>query len=122
MNKFTSTEIDLCRQVAEYFHKPIEYGDWYSWNREVTLALFNSDLGEKQLWKGQPRIPLWSLSDCLLWLEEKGYRYILHFYDKREFHFSYGRDDTGQWSDVDVSDTPLKACLRAVLSILKEGK
>ena len=119
--KFTKEEISLCEQVAEKYRKEIKYGDWYYFKEKVHL-----------IWaKPEPImddicIPLWTISDCLEFLGEKGRDTIVIeiepgwdvkcFAEKREVNKGYEHRVEGG------GKTPLEACLKAVLAVLEEGK
>ena len=111
--KFTKEEISLCKQIYRKYGEILDT-KWkpsnLSWEE---LAKKVKDAREMQFW---------SLEDCLEFLRERGFRFILHHYDVKEYHLGYGRDDTGQWSDIVPCKTPLEACLKAVLAVLEESK
>ena len=116
MNKWFKEEINLCKLIAEKYRKEIESRQYFYNNHLIGIQW--SEEGQS---KAEWAIPLWTISDCLEFLKEKEFRFILHHYDVKEYHLGYGRG-TGQWSDITPCKTPLEACLKAVLAVLEEGK
>lgn len=122
--KFTKEEISLCKQVAEKHRKDIARGDYYvggrdKKNRQI-LALSHEVL------KFESLIPLWTISDCLEFLREKGYTLethedILPSKDVYiEVHKHIGEMDMGHIHGRGKTD--LEACLKVVLVVLEGGK
>ena len=124
MNKWSKEEISLCKQVAEEYKKPIEFGGWYT-NRHDNILLHNNiDWGDLNIsHKEFGFIPLWTISDCLLWLDER--------YD--DINIAKLGDEEWELETQDAFDkvhhvnhvikigkTPLEACLKAVLAVLEE--
>ena len=70
MIKFNKEEISLCKQVVERYRKPIDYGDWY-WTKDKVRN--NADSKWVATGYSQTCIPLWTISDCISWLREKGF-------------------------------------------------
>lgn len=126
--KFTKEEVSLCKQVAERHRKDIEYGDWMiiEGDPHVVPTLF---IGQDFPKTKRTMLPLWTITDCLGFLKEKGYRVRLDedkdvelinktieldpfsvscygHKSKRSF-FRYGK-------------TLIEACLKAVLAVLEE--
>ena len=64
--RFTKTEIDLCHQIARVYRKPINYGDWYV-GREGNIKSWQC----KYKTTHNDLIPLWQISDCLEFLQNK---------------------------------------------------
>jgi len=146
--KFSKTEIDLCKQIAEKYRKKIKVGDWiksdiYKTPRlitfiakdYVTLALlvpsgeqineFPSEL-QKKYW-----FPLWTISDCLEWLRERKRidgEIRLAYIDHHDKYFAHiFKEDASAIRTkiilVESGKTPLEALLKAVLAVLEqEGK
>lgn len=145
--KFTKEEISLCKQVAEKHRKDIEYGDWvYTYKKEITLVI--SPIGKldwsirnyKVLPEQEGRgfycvhenkneyIPLWTISDCLEFLKEKG-GFIVNAHDDTGDSFSIEIETApGHWKGTRWLKTRkkfigkglLEACLKAVLAVLEE--
>ncbi|NVM21404.1 MAG: hypothetical protein HWN68_06455 [Desulfobacterales bacterium] len=128
--EFTKKEISLCKQVAERHGKEIDYGDWY-WDEGLKKAVVQSvKLAHLQ---DDPYFikncfPLWSISDCLEFLRERGLWIIGLQQDEDEFSFGFAATDdlgmriieeTATWAD---GETPLEACLKAVLAVLEVKK
>lgn len=144
MRKFTDTEIDLCKKIAEKERRKITEGDWLLKDGEIGLvqnikidSVFNEWLitllinSEEILPSGCIKqddidiIPLWQEHDCLEWLMERG------FYIER-----LGQDDECLWSleihefdDMGIvkgtkgiygGKSKLEPCLRAVLAVMEE--
>jgi len=119
--KFTKEEISLCKQVAEKHRKLIEHGDWY----------FNERMGMTNFWfhfapyQGKIFIPLWTISDCLEFLRDKGWNDIAieirPYYDDIKCFAERGEVDKGCERGVTgEGKTALEACLKAVLAVLEE--
>ncbi|TES91643.1 MAG: hypothetical protein E3J87_07370 [Candidatus Cloacimonadota bacterium] len=120
--KFTKEEISLCKQVAEKWRKKIEYGDWFIDFNEVKLKTFSGKGYREEDW-----LPLWTISDCLEFLEQKGFNHIFSFicYKDGEWTFTAESSVVGNpFKKIrgEKAKTPLEACLRAVLAVLEEGK
>lgn len=73
--KFTKTEIDLCKKIKEKKKKEVLYGDWfYSENfKEVVcnIPFINPIRDREILNRDKSATPLWTIEDCLGFLEEK---------------------------------------------------
>lgn len=114
MIKFTPKEIVLCKQMAGKYKKEIKYGDWYvNYDEEVRLKEFFGD-GYRE----EDCIPLWTISDCLEFLQEKVDEIELWRHGRNLNKWLY-RLNNHRWND---GKTPLEACLKAVLAVLEEGK
>jgi len=70
MRKFTKTEVDLCKKIAEKERKGVYWGDWYYSPNADEIYLWNN----KAMMSRQEIIPLWQEHDCLEWLREKKWR------------------------------------------------
>ena len=135
MIKFTKEEISPCKQIAERHKKEIEECDYVigfwteGWRKDfgdVIGRLKDKRLGEVKVAKDSicypdKIIPLLTISDCLefLWKEKK--RDIISL--ATDFPATAKR----VWRIVTVTeehwgDTPLEACLKAVLAVIKERK
>jgi hypothetical protein len=110
--KFNKEEISLCKQIAEKHRKEIKYGDW-----------FLNEGGFAKVWPYRHNcertdvIPLWTISDCLEFLQKKEDVIELVVTGKHLRWFC-------RWGNRKMRSgkTPLEACLKAVLAVLEEGK
>ena len=120
--KFTNEEISLCRQVAKRYRKEIEYGGW-----------FLNEGGFAKVWPYRENceridvIPLWTISDCLEFLDKYTTDWSLDKDVDREARqtgkFSFWWMPSPKYKDnYRLGKTPLEACLKAVLAVLEEGK
>lgn len=111
MNK---TEIKLCQDIAKHWRKEINEGDWfYIVNQGHALVAMDESIQKS---KSDNCIPLLTLEDCLKFLNEK-IGTIELWRTGRTLKW-YCRHSGKWWK----GKTPLEACLRAVLAILKEEK
>ena len=141
---FTKEEVSLCKQIAKKHRKNIVEGDWLLKDEEIGLvqdikidSVFNEWLiillieSEEVLGSGCVRqndpdvTPFWTISDCLEFLREKGFRYNLEDYrinpkDLVSIFISGGKNSACRLTRA--GKTPLEACLKAVLVVLEEGK
>ena len=127
MIKFTKEEISLCKQVAEKHRKKIEYGDWY-YSKHLKEALLQSPfinvVRDREIINRDKNVFfLWTISDCLEFLQGKvGIWYELKGYKKGP-PYDFLMDFTFKAYDIEIKcETPLEACLKAVLAVLEEGK
>lgn len=143
--KFTKKEISLCKQVAERHRRKIKTGDWLlDETGDVCLAekikkefatMFDvitisrevdSFSSFRYVSQGNPDItPLWTISDCLEFLKEKGLEWVdvrIHYPDTSVVIWARRVKDLDQMKNYETGDTLLEACLKAVLTILKEEK
>ncbi|KKL27300.1 hypothetical protein LCGC14_2386530 [marine sediment metagenome] len=119
--KFTKEEISLCKQVAEKHRKKVGWGDWGLVDDQIHLydvITIEKATVEKGI------IPLWAISDCLDWLQEKTYelgdeRMDLYLRGKKWHCYPWVRcvKET-EWHEE--GKTLLEALLRAVLAVLEE--
>lgn len=140
--KFTKEEISLCKLVAEKYRKEIKYGDWYL--TITTNPLDKDDKEESVYFNTEKRtinpveemkkdrvfyneyIPLWTISDCLEFLRERGWKQgDMHFNEnlkggKTATIYTEVGDDKGMFVKDMLKEgkTPLEACLKAVLAML----
>ncbi|TET22353.1 MAG: hypothetical protein E3J76_04815 [Candidatus Aminicenantes bacterium] len=131
MKKFTKEEISLCKQVAERHVKEIHYGVWVAEDKRKTVevSLWNLPIGltEKQRKEGK-WTPLWTISDCLEFLREKGFIIIQacehpmtnEWIVEVNPYFSNAVEIMGHYSFDIRGDTLLIACLKAVLAVLEK--
>lgn len=123
--KFTKEETSLCKQVAERHKKTIEYGDWYFIKEHKPAVPMLWTRGDDCGY--DDAIPILTISDCLEFLAERGL-YLLGLNQSDECEFSCGfceTDDLGMRPSVENAtwvdgETPLEACLKAVLAVLEE--
>lgn len=119
--KFNKEEISLCKQVAEKHRKEVEYGGWYiSYDKEIRLKTFFGTGFEEE-----KSIPLWTISDCLEFLREKGSEWVdirIHYPDTVVVEWAKRAKDVNLMENYRTGDTLLEACLKAVLAVLEEGK
>jgi hypothetical protein len=129
MIKFTTEEISLCKQIAEKHRKDIDDGDWIyhephnNYFLVVQHVILQYQL-QTQKWFDElnaehrkMNIPLWTISDCLEFLREKGFQTFLIM----ELAKGWGCD--GYIKDKIYEGTGssiLEACLKAVLAVLEE--
>ena len=121
MRKFTKTEIDLCKKIAEKDFKEITYGDYYS-HGDGAWHLCDGHKLKKAL-DEIGVIPIWQEHDCLEWLRERNW-VNCHFYPvENRVEWSIVRKPF-KWSADDQiiqqGKTHLEALLRAVLAILEK--
>lgn len=126
---FTREEIKLCKQVAGKHRKPIEYGDWY-YSKHLKEVLLQSPFinvvrDREIINRDKNIIPLWTISDCLEFLEEKERSYRLensntHAYGKYYFAcFMPSNHPDRRHGIYKYGKSVLEACLKAVLEILE---
>ena len=145
MREPTKKEKNLCEQIAKKYRKKIDIGDWLLRDKELGLvqdrkidSVFNEWLiihliaSEEVLESGCVRqddsdiIPLWTIFDCLEFLRKKGYRCAGGSENKDgTWWFSFTNTDksiAGGFYYQGVGKTPLEACLKPVLAVVKENK
>ena len=111
---FTEEEISLCKQVAKKHRKKIKYGDWFEFKDNVYLVTSSPEPEASY-----ETIPLWTISNCLDFLRDRGWFYKLNFFDNRVTCYIYISPNRHLKSE---SETVLEACLKAVLAVLEETK
>ena len=134
MFKFTKEEINLCKQVAERHRKDISDGDWIyhephnNYFLVVQHVILHYQL-QTQKWFDElnaehrkMNIPLWTISDCIFWLYEKGFNHIYHFMQFKNENWSFAAEDRRYKKIRGEGETRLEACLKAVLAVLEEKK
>lgn len=120
--KFNKTEIKSCQDISKYWRKEIKYGDWWFNGHECFIhAETQKEVSDVFFTEQTECTPLLTLEDCLEFLEGHSRRlFELHqVVFSKEFILKL----TGETSDFDINTggkTPLEACLKAVLAILKE--
>ena len=120
--KFTDKEIELCKEIAKYYIKPIKYGDWFcyvNYENENYIRIYQKE--PYAMPEYDRTFPLWSLEDCLGWLKEKEFIISImgQYPDDESWLLNCGR----KHSDDDLhheGKTPLEACLKTILEILKK--
>lgn len=120
MREFTKEEISLCKQVAERHRKKVEYGDWYLLNNILVLSVF--PVGDEKAFysTSSGRInPLWTISDCLEFLEKEGFNQDFHFKRFKNGNWSFTAEN--KYKKVRGEGKARRAsCLKAVLAMLEE--
>ena len=132
---FTTEEIALCKEIAEYFRKPIQKGEWFSLLCDNSPFLLDNysfwvegfDLYERE-YERKNRIynkddwwPLWTWQDAREWLREKGWEINEHLDSLDIVKVEFARiSDRIKLQNKGKSD--LEAILKVVLEILKEEK
>ena len=144
MRKFTATEIDLCKKIAEKKRRFPKKGD-YEYNdvsKEITLR--TSEYLGNELPVEANIFPLWQEHDCLEWLNEKAEMRCWDLFrgeslddvvdpmieNFHRFECQYIRyidkSEKGDYEQpvIDTTEamgkTPLEALLRAVLAVMEE--
>ena len=130
MRTFTSTEIDLCKKIAEKEKRKKERGDWVKIGGKIQLVTNSYDdyffSGDGQWQQGRGTL-IWQEHDCLEWLRKKKYEVNLHFFNhlgKWMIQLWDYKSTQACYSDYDKENknsTILEALLRAVLAVM-EGK
>ena len=125
MNKFTKEEISLYKQVAEKHRKEIVFGDWFYDEGLKKITIYTPyPHGEYTLnAKEQKRfnyVPLWTISDCLEFLEERGLNLYLQFMRFENGNWRLTAEDDKYKKVRGEGKTRLEACLKAVLAVLEE--
>jgi len=78
--KFTKEEINLCKQVAERHREEINEGDWYHEPTDNSIRLCKDNLSFLQEAVSQRKFgvtPLWTISDCLEFLNQRDAHCVL---------------------------------------------
>ena len=121
MIEFTKEEISLCKQVAEKHRKEMREGDW--------IAHVNSDepnlVRDKEsipYLNNEFQVPLWTISDCLEFLEKEGFNQDFHFKRFKNGNWSFTAEDNKYKKVRGEGETKRASCLKAVLAVLVEGK
>ncbi len=122
--KFTKEEINLCKQVSERHRKEIKEGDWIKYNYGKPMILLASKCcinTHLKFTDEKHYFPLWTISDCLEFLREKGYRLKSHYDMADEVWITFSMDEKPDL--FKTGNTDLEACLKAVaLAVLEEEK
>ena len=138
MIKFTPEEINLCEQIAEKHRRNLKIG-MYVWRKfcKSVQLIYKLDKEDKEIYtvilKGSTRnhlywnnmeglwlIPLWTISDCLEFLQEKTNEVdVIELWRTGRKLKWFCRLENHKWKP---GKTPLEACLKAVLAILEEKK
>ena len=119
--KFTKTEIDLCREIAEkhkkYYWRPFKYGTWYEYKNHPYLI---TSQPESEM--SSEITILWTISECLEFLKKKINYFQLKFTRKKKFDKRFKFYYRKNWIKpvYYYGKTPLEALLKAVLAILEE--
>ena len=119
--KFTKDEIILCEQVAKKYIKEVKYGEWYLMNNKPILCAYANKSFHKYLEEKDAIIPLWTLSDCLEFWEEKGWNpYDMSWICEASMKIVYIKPGETSKELKFKADTLLEACLKAVVAVLEE--
>lgn len=126
--EFTTEEIELCKKIAKKHRKGIKYGYWFIYEDPDRISGFsNTTLNHHSLepeFGNGKNILLWQISDCINFLESKGFDHIFSF-----IHFERGISFRAESRILDnpykkvggrEAKTQLEACLKAVLVIVEE--
>jgi len=117
---FTTEEIDLCKEIAKYYWKPIYFGDWF-YDEELNrpaIHVYTMILNEYM----SDRFPLWTWQDARDWMREKGYT-LETFSGDMHIEIAFHKRGTHYLSSLNQDgNTDLEAILKVVLKILKEEK
>ena len=117
---FTKKEVSLCKQVAKRHRKEIEYGDWYYYKKGRTYWTW--DKAHVRTDNLDNHFPLWTISDCLEFLRERGWALCNHYDDLKDKNvvILFGRGESELLEGKGKTDN--EACLKAVLAVLEEVK
>ena len=129
--KFTKDEINLCKQIAEKHKKEIERGNWIL-DEHSEVRLTERIQGEiisvgdndsiRFISQYNPNVtPIWTISDCLEFLEEKGLNLYLQFMCFPNGNWRFAAEDNKYEKVRGEGKTRLEACLKAVLAVLEGG-
>ncbi|MCK4759334.1 MAG: hypothetical protein KAT69_04765 [Candidatus Aminicenantes bacterium] len=126
MREFTSTEVNLCKKIAEKEKRKVVVGDFFidTFDKKKEFVACHTKLFTDEFIE-EFGIPLWQEHNCLEWLLERG------FYIER-----LGQDDECLWSleiyeldDMGIikgtrstfeGESKLEPCLSAVLAVMEE--
>ena len=121
MRKFTPTEIDLAKKIAEKEGKEIEYGDCFAFLDNIHLML-SKDKPEMH----DVAVPLWQEHDCLEWLRKKvSGTHLISLeipHEKERACCIFDPSVSDQREYIYLGKTLLEALLRAILEILSDEK
>ena len=116
--KSTKEEISLFKQIAEKYRKELVYGDWYiSYDGVIRLKALHQK-GHRH----EECIPFWTIKNCLEWLKKR--------YDdvdvgsiqgkwEVQIHDAYDRVHHPEFLEDIFGETPLEACLTAILAVVE---
>ena len=135
--KFSKEEVNLCKQIAEKRKKPLKLGDWMVVNftqlRKEEVVLFDSKWAEcpnrfpdgsavydcSTDYYYKKYFPLWTISDCLEFLEENDFTYTFHFITKKRGYELILFDGHQKRPQIFEGKTRKIPCLKAVLTVLE---
>ena len=124
--RFTTEEIALCKKIAEKYKKNNELGDWYLLEGNPILVAWSNRGFQRAKENKEVIIPLWQISDCLDWLDERCGDWELGK-DRDEHGKPTGKIGFFWMPPIDkhkdnytLGNTPLEALLKAVLAIVEE--
>jgi len=122
MNKPIKEERDLCKQVAERYRKPIREGEYIQQNYgkpEIILLTIDYIHHHLPFIDEKHWFPLWTISDCLEFFEEKGFNHDFHF--KKFKNGSWGFTAENKYKKVrGEGKTKRASCLKALLTVFGE--
>ena len=145
--KFTKEEASLCKQVAEKYRKEVDKEDYAydeddrekvliddcnAWveNKKTELYRLKDD-GTDFGYKVKHWFPLWTISDCLEYLEIECVPLKMQIKDDSyarlqgwRWRVSWGNPNTEEgkpWGGSINAPTLLEACLKVVLAVRVEG-
>jgi len=147
--RYTKKEIELSKEIAKYYNKKIQPGDWIYWkdnkHMEVTLVddiwlkMRDGKLSVPSHSLDEPHIienyfPLWTFKDAREWLRKRGWRLNRHYdgwsCEKRLIpkqpdivalkFWSYKNDLLPEIKGQGKTD--LEAILKVVLAVLKRER
>lgn len=137
----TKEEISLFEQIAERYRKEIKTGDYVIWAGRNCLVIESGKnyryiavkwiKGREQRcvkyrWIEQKYVlPFWTIKDCLEFLRKRGWWARIDFGIEDTRIYTFHKDlPSKNWNEYPMykSKTPLEACLKAVLAVLKEKK
>lgn len=130
--KFTQEEINLCKEIAKYHRREIKDGEW------VVVTIGRLEVVELVIMRGSDGlyrirtstelnaikdenelIPLWTLEDCLEFLEKKEYQVdinrVLNSWFVEIYKIGHKAKSIKTWKA-----RLLESCQKAVLAVLRE--
>jgi len=124
--RFTKKEIALCKEIAQYYQKPIGFGDFFldtDLKKPEIECCVDPSISDRYS-KHRSFIPLWTFEDARKWLGERdkfgilvlSYQVILRKKHKQCLVIVY---EKGKYYEAE-SQMPLEAILKVVLILLKE--
>ncbi len=119
--EFTKEEISLCKLVVEKHRKKIIFGVWFHDAEDPGhLPFLWCNLTDEL--KRKSAVPLWTISDCLEFLIEKGLNHRLNFMCYPSGNWRITAEDRKYRLVMGEGETRLAACLLAVLVVFEREK